>query len=122
MLHAPAGKRLLRTGVATSQHLVWYSRAPLRARSAGRTPVPEGVEAPEGRYRALVRERRAERYHHHLQRGNHAPGVHAEGYRVTLDALCDVPGTIAGLWLLELPHMRLRPLPTTLVECFGRAG
>jgi hypothetical protein len=89
----------------------------LRARQAARPPLPAGADTPEDRYRALVRELRAERYHHHFQRGYQAPGFHAEGYRVTLDALRDVLGTIAGLWLLELPHLRVRPLPTTLADC-----
>jgi hypothetical protein len=83
----------------------------LQARQAARPALPAGVESPEDHYRWLVRQLRAERNHHHFQRGWRAPGFEAEGYRLAADALRDVLDTIAGIWLVELPHLRTRALP-----------
>jgi len=92
----------------------------LEIRQAARSPLPEGLQSPQLRYFALVDELKAQRHHHHLQQGWGAPGFDEHGYRLAIAAMRDALDTLAGLWMLELPHLRTRKLPTgsgTTVWC-----
>jgi hypothetical protein len=90
----------------------------LDQRHDARPPLPPGVESPKLRYFSLVDELNAQRHHHHFQQGWLAPGFDERGYRLALDAMRDALDTIAGLWMLELPHLRARALP----QGFGKTA